>query len=215
MPPRPITSSTTQPPNSVPVSRSGTEKILAYRWAVGTRSHAAGAFACAALLAACGTAAPPPQRPIALQIAAPADGVRVSSTTIRVSGTVSPAGVTLTVLGRPVPVRHGTFSTRVPLLPGTNIIDVLAGAPNSRAAMTAVRVVRYVVVAIPDLGGESASQASDALTAIGLVPRVHTSPGGFFDFLLPISPQVCSTTPNSGRSVPLGTTVTVNVAKVC
>jgi hypothetical protein len=169
---------------------------------------------CCAGIAGCGAAAKPLAQ-LRLQVGAPADGTRVTSSSIDVSGSVTPAtGATVLVVGRSVPLTRGTFTIRVPLVPGTNIIDVLAGGVRARPAMAAVRVYRQVDVTVPDVSGDSPSSATRALLAVGLVPRIQNN-GEFFDFLLPTSPEVCSTSPSGGRSVPPGSVVTVSTSKTC
>jgi hypothetical protein len=172
------------------------------------------AIACLSVLAAgCGSMSRPPVH-VRLQLTAPVDGTRVTNDSIVVSGNVSPAGATVTVIGRSVPVSRGSFTTRVPLRAGTNLVDVLAGGAHAQAAMTAVRVFRQVYVQVPDTSGDSAGSAIRALRAIGLVPRIQND-SQLFDFLLPTSPQVCGTSPGAGQSVLPGSVVTVTVSKTC
>ncbi len=164
--------------------------------------------------AGCGSTAKPPQVRVRLSVSGPADGTRVSRGSVVVSGTVSPIGAAVTVLGHAVAVTRGSFSAKVDLRPGSNLVDILAGAANARAAMTAVRVFRQVYVQVPDLSGDSADGAIRALRAIGLVPRIQNN-SQFFDFLLPTSPQVCGTSPAANRSVLPASVVTVTVSKTC
>jgi hypothetical protein len=171
------------------------------------------AGACAAL-SGCG-ATTKPSTPLRLQLTSPADGADVTSTSVLVSGTVTPTtAANVFVLGQSVAVSHGAFTARVQLQPGTNIIDVLAGAPHAVAAMAAVRVYRQVEVTIPALAGQSPSAATRALRGAGLVPRIQND-SQLFDFLLPNPPLVCNSTPPAGRSVPPGTAVTLSVSKTC
>jgi hypothetical protein len=167
----------------------------------------------AAGLVGCGTAARP-ARQIQLRISAPADGTTVTSGSITVSGSVSPVGATVLVLGRSVPVDHGAFSTSVTLAPGSNLLDVLAGSPRAQAAMTAVRVYRQMLVSIPTLTSDSPTGAVRALEALGLSAHVQDN-DSFLAFLIPSSPSVCGTTPAAGHRVALGTDVTVSVSKSC
>jgi hypothetical protein len=169
--------------------------------------------ACAAALAGCGSAVKP-KSPVHLQVSSPSDGTQVHTGSTTVSGTVTPAGATVLVLGRGVRVSHGSFSTQVSLAPGTNIVDVLAGAPHAAAAMSAVRVVRIVYIPIPDLSGDSPSDAQAQLSALGLVPKINND-DGFFSSLLPVSDAVCQTKPPAGAKVPPHSTVTVTVSKTC
>ena len=165
-------------------------------------------------LAACGGGSGPAQAPVRLTIGSPSDGARLIAETTTVSGTVSPRGATVLVGGKEVVVSRGSFSASVPLEPGTNVVDVVAASPHSKAAMTAVRIYRQVAVAVPDVVGMSPSDGSDALTAKGLKPKLHASDGGL-DFLIPRSAQVCSTTPSAGEQVPPGTSVDVETSKLC
>jgi hypothetical protein len=181
-------------------------------------SPRSGSLACAIVgisiaVAGCGTAARP-ITPVQLVLAAPVDGTRVTNASVAISGTVSPAGASVLVLGQRVTVRHGAFSAQVSLQPGTNIIDVMAGAPRAPAAMAAVRVFRQVLVSVPNLVGDSPSDATSALRARGLVARTRDN-DGFLGALIPTSPSVCSTTPPGGRQVLPGSPVTVTVSKTC
>jgi hypothetical protein len=165
-------------------------------------------------LAGCGGGSTPTGPQIRLTLAAPADGSRLLQDNVHVSGTVSPATAAVTVAGKRVNVSGGEFDTQVPLQPGQNVVDVLAGNEGSAAAMTAVRVYRELMVEVPDLVGQSASDASDALTAKGLEPKAENDDGGF-DFLLPGSRHVCSTDPEAGSKVEPGATVTIVTSKSC
>ena len=164
-------------------------------------------------LAACGSSGPA-RAPVRLTIGSPSDGARLIADKATVSGTVSPRGATVLVGGKQVAVAGGSFSASVPLEPGTNVVDVVAASPHSKAAMTAVRIYRQVAVSVPDVVGQSPSDASAALTAKGLKPKLHESDSGF-DFFIPRSQQVCSTTPSAGEQVPPGTSVDVESSKLC
>jgi len=87
------------------------------------------AAACPLALAACGssssTASKPPVR---LSVDAPGDGAVVRDGTVEISGRVSPAGASVTVLGRSATTAGGSFSAAVPLAAGDNVIDVMATA---------------------------------------------------------------------------------------
>jgi Glucodextranase, domain B/PASTA domain len=165
-------------------------------------------------LVGCGGGSAPKRPPVRLTLAAPGDGSRLTQDAVNVSGTVSPATATVTVEGKRVSVSGGSFETQVPLDPGQNVVDVIAGAEDSAAAMTAVRVFREIMVEVPDLVGQKPSDASDALTAKGLKPKVENSDGGF-DFLLPGSRSVCATDPDAGAKLAPGSTVTVITGKTC
>ena len=85
-------------------------------------------------LAGCGsTSIGPRPAPVRLSLQGPSDQVTTLAESIAVRGTVSPAGSTVLVGGRPAAVARGSFSAVVSLAPGNNVIDVLAGAPRARA----------------------------------------------------------------------------------
>jgi hypothetical protein len=162
----------------------------------------------------CGGGSAHKQAPVRLTLAAPTDGARLLQDTVHVSGTVSPTAATVTVAGKHVPVSSGSFDTEVQLEPGQNVVDVLAGAKDSAAVMTAVRVYREVMLEVPDLVGQKPSDASDALIAKGLKAKEENSDSGF-DFILPGSRKVCATDPDAGTKVPSGTTVALITGKFC
>ncbi len=167
------------------------------------------------LLAGCGSnGAAPAESSVQLSLSGPADGSRVTTPTVLVRGSVSPPDATVLIAGRDVPVAGGTFQAQVPLGPGENIVDLLAGAPRSHPAMGAVRVFRQVDVRVPAVSGQTAGAATATLRASGLTARtVDNEP--IYGLLLPGSPAVCNTSPRAGQSVPRGTVVTVNVSKTC
>jgi hypothetical protein len=175
----------------------------------------ASALAIAALLlVGCGaTARPEPQ--IHLSVAAPADGTVVTNGSVTVSGSVSPVGARVLVLGQPVATaQNGTFSAEVQLQPGTNLVDVLAGAVHDKAAMTAVRVYRQILVTVPNVSNDSPNAATKALQALGLHVKINdTDP--FYSFLIIGSKDVCGISPSPGRRVAPGTTITISVSKTC
>jgi beta-lactam-binding protein with PASTA domain len=80
--------------------------------------------------------------------------------------------------------------------------------------MTAVRVYRQVTVAVPDVLGASPSDAAAQLTSRGLRPQTKSSGSGF-DFLIPLSVQVCATDPAPETQVAPGATVQLLTGKVC
>jgi len=172
--------------------------------------------ACGAGITACGARQAPRRAPtVELQLRAPTDGTRVQSSSITVSGTVSPARAGVRVFGRPAPVRpDGSFSTRVPLRDGVNLIDVMASLPHASGAMSAVRVERYVLVAVPPVLGQTAGDAEAALRAAGLVPKPQSADSAF-ESLLPLPDQVCAASPGPGTEVAPGSAVTLSTAKVC
>jgi hypothetical protein len=156
-----------------------------------------------------------PAPPVKLSVDAPGDLTLLRKDSVEVHGVVSPAAARVTVEGKDVHVDGGRWSTRVQLLPGTNLIDVVAGAAGgARPAMAAIRVRRQVTVAVPDLIGFTPSDAEDTLAGVGLEADVQES-GGLFDFLLPEDARVCETDPTAGTDVDPGTTVKVLAAKRC
>jgi hypothetical protein len=165
-------------------------------------------------LAGCGEekkAAPP----VRLSVDAPADMALVTDNSIEVRGVVSPSSARVTVDGDNVDASGGRFSARVDLQPGTNLIDVVAGAGDgARPAMVALRVRRQVTVAVPDLTGYTPSDAEDALAGLGLEAEVQES-SGILDFLLPEDARVCETDPQPGTQLDPGSTVKVFAAKRC
>jgi hypothetical protein len=167
----------------------------------------------AVALASCGAAShPEPQ--IHLQLSAPADGAVVTSSSVMVSGSVTPVSARVLVLGRAVQVAHGGFSARVQLQPGPNLLDVLAGAERAKAVMTALRVYRQILVTIPNVSNDSPENAAKALAALGLHVSVKdTDP--FYAFLIPVGQSVCGTSPPTGSRVLPGATVTLSVSKTC
>jgi hypothetical protein len=171
------------------------------------------ALALVAALGGCGQAkkAAPP---VSLSVDEPVDMAIVRSGSVMVTGSVRPATARVAVEGHDARVSGGRFSARVPLLPGTNLVDVVAGAPRARPDMVAIRVSRLVTVAVPDLGGYTPSDAKDALASLGLRADVQKA-GGILEFLLPVDARVCDTEPPAGTQVAPGSSVTVHAAKEC
>jgi hypothetical protein len=175
------------------------------------------AVLCVALLAAgCGaTAGPPAGPPVRLKLSTPLDGSRVSTQSAIVSGTVSPARARVQVLGRSVRVASdGSFAIAIGLAPGTNLIDVEASVPRSRGAVAAVRVIRFLLVTVPPVAGESPTIASTALSALGLAVKVQGSSDPL-NFLFPGSTKVCSSSPAAGSRVDPGSTITIQTSRFC
>jgi hypothetical protein len=223
IPPRPMTSSTRQPANSSPtascvtVSFCRTATVPPMPAAFRAASATVACALCAALLVSgCGTAAGPPPGPkITLKLTAPVDESRVPASSATVAGTVTPARARVEVLGRAVPLeRDGSFSVRIALSVGTNLIDVEASAPRSAGAVAAVRVIRFLLVTVPSVVGESPKQAATSLKALGLTVKTQGSSDPF-NFLIPGSSQVCSISPPAGARVDPGTTITLKTSKFC
>jgi hypothetical protein len=171
----------------------------------------------ALLLAGCGAGGDPEPAlaPVRLTLDGPQDATVTDDTIVEVHGRVRPAGAEVLVGGDEAGVdASGDFTALVSLHEGANVIDVQAGAPRRKAAMTAIRVTRRAPVEVPDLAGRSPEDATAALEDRGLKADVkHT--GGLFDELLPGSLGVCRTEPEAGARVRVGTVVSVEVAKRC
>ena len=167
------------------------------------------------VLAGCGGGGGKAAAPVRLSVDAPSDTALLRADSVDVHGVVSPATAQVSVEGKAVDVRRGRFSANVALLPGTNLIDVVAGADGgARPAMVAIRVRRQVTVAVPDLIGYTPADARDALAGLGLKPDVKEA-GGLIELLLPEDARVCETSPRPGTQVDPGRTVTVYAAKRC
>ncbi len=182
-----------------------------------TTMIATGAAALAGFaIGGCGQATKPmPVAPVRLSQLAPSDGMRVSSDAVTISGTVSPQHASVSVMGRQVTTSaDGHFSAKAKLQVGTNLIDVIASNGRARPAMTALRVFRYVLISVPDVEGRSPKAAADAIKAVGLTPKVQGSSDPF-NFLIPVSSQVCQQTPRPHTRVNPGSTVTLSIGKLC
>jgi PASTA domain/Glucodextranase, domain B len=155
-----------------------------------------------------------PLRAVQLSLSNPADAGTVEGDAVEVTGRVVPSASTVQVLGRDVDVSAGSFTTEVALEEGANLIDVTASAPGRRPVSTALRVVREVPVEIPDLRGDDPEEAVQTLEGLGLEAETRRG-GGLLDDLLPGEIAVCATDPEDGTRVRPGTTVTLEVAKVC
>src|SRR3954471_24703397 len=94
-----------------------------------------------ALVAGCGGSDKPPRAlaPVRLAVDAPADAASVRDGSVEVTGSVWPPGTPGLVAGDEAGVSGRRFRATVDLDAGANVIDVAAGAPRRRAAMTAVR----------------------------------------------------------------------------
>jgi hypothetical protein len=176
----------------------------------------AGALGAALLLAGCGGSSAPSRAPaVRLSIAAPRDMTSVRDGSVQLTGTVHPAGATVTVRGRRASIANGSWTASVALEPGVNVVDVLAASGSSKPALTALRVRRVVDIDVPDVTGLSADDAKQQLEDAHLVVKTQTDDGGFFDQLLGGDFKVCTTDPEPGTSVDPGSTVTVNLSRRC
>ena len=174
------------------------------------------AAGCTCALVGCGGDEPPPPRekPVQLEISAPADTAVVQGASMLVSGRVSPAGARVRIQGRAARVSGGTFSAEVKLAQGPNVIDVAAMARGRAAALTAFRVTREERVAVPDLVGLAADDAAREAERLDLKLESERG-GGFLDPLVPRRMGVCEQSPRPGKQVRRGAAVNVVVARSC
>ena len=172
----------------------------------------------AAAIAGCGgrerPAAARAPSPVRMTVAAPADLASTRADTLTVTGSVSPADATVRVLGRPADVVAGTFTARVPLRPGSNVIDLAATARGRGPALTALRVTREMPIVVPDLSHLTPGDARARLARLGLHLRTENA-GGLLEGILPGTPGVCDQRPEAGSEVHAGTEVVAGVAKRC
>lgn len=165
-------------------------------------------------VAGCGAVKVKPAAPVKLSELTPSSGLRISSASVAVTGAVTPRSARVLVAGRRANVsQNGHFSISVPLQDGTNLIDVIAGAPHARAAMTALRVVRYVLVRVPSVGGLTPKAAVARIKAADL--RAKLEGDNPFSFLVPGSEEICSQSPAAGSMVTPGKTVILSTGKLC
>lgn len=157
---------------------------------------------------------PPPAR-VKLDLTVPRDGTVVRRDSVRLAGNVVPGTAAVSILGRPVEVQDGAFTTEIELDVGANVIDVMASSGRRRPAMAALRITRQVPVVMPDLVGASPDEARDRLAGLGLRPRIQERRGGILDQLLPIDASVCSTDPEAGTELTGGADVDVVISKLC
>lgn len=173
--------------------------------------------ACLAVAGCGGSDDPPAQRalvPVVLEVTEPRDEAVVRTDSVRVGGTVSPAGAAVRVNGRVAETEGPEFTVKVPLEPGANVIDVIASARGRAPALTAVRVTRELPVEVPDLAGLPPEEAESRLADAGLQAEVEED-GGFLDELLPGEPTVCEQDPEAGSEVRRGTVVLLTIGKQC
>jgi Glucodextranase, domain B/PASTA domain len=153
-------------------------------------------------------------RPVHLTVAAPVDSLTTEGATLTVRGSVDPPDATVRVLGQPAEVVAGSFSARVSLDPGANVIDLAATAPRRGPALTAVRVTREMPITVPDLSGLTPGEARSKVRALGLELDEQDA-GGLFEQILPGTRGVCDQDPAAGAEVRRGSVVHVMVAKRC
>ena len=173
--------------------------------------------ACLAVAGCGGGDDPPAQRalaPVVLELTEPADEAVVRTDSVRVAGTVSPAGAAVRVNGRAAEVEGAQFTAEVPLDPGANVIDVMASSRGRAPALAAVRVTRELLVEVPEVDGLAIEEAQRRLADAGLQAEIEED-GGFFDELLPGEPAVCEQDPKAGSEVRRGSAVLLTVGKGC
>jgi hypothetical protein len=156
----------------------------------------------------------PAERPVRLEITAPADAAAVDDDSVEVRGRVRPRGARVLVLGRRARVVRGEFRTVVPLREGSNLIDVGATARGAAPAWRALRVTREVLVTLPDLTGATRDDAIDQLDALGVRAEVQEE-GDLLDELLGGDWTVCETQPPAGSAVHRGARIHLVVARGC
>jgi hypothetical protein len=178
------------------------------------------ALACLMLLAAAasgcgGDSKPPPDpAPVRLSITSPTDSSTSRDDTVQLTGTVQPPRAAVEVLGHAATVNGGSFSTRVSLDEGVNVIDVSATMPGRSAAFAALRVTYDPRVTVPDLTHAVDDDAASRLSKLGLDPQLEAT-GGLFDEFRSGPRRVCESDPPAGTEVDPGTTVTLKTRKTC
>ena len=100
------------------------------------------------------------------------------------------------------------------LEPGANVIDVIATAPRRKAALTALRVTRDILVTVPQLADVEEEELERVLEPLGLRAEVQRG-GGILDVLRSGPTVVCEQDPPAGARVRRGRTIQVVVAKRC
>jgi hypothetical protein len=152
--------------------------------------------------------------PVRVTIEAPGDEMVTRSDVLTVRGSVTPADAAVQVLGRSADVVAGSFTARVPLAPGANVIDLEATADGRDPALTALRVTREMPITVPDLTHLTVAAARAKLGSLGLRLRT-TDDGGLLEPILPGTPGVCEQRPDAGSELHRGDTVVAGVAKRC
>jgi hypothetical protein len=170
----------------------------------------------AASLSGCGGDAKPPPDPAAvkLSITAPNDSATVRHDNVQLTGTVQPSRAAVQVLGHAASVSGGSFSARVPLKEGVNVIDVSATMPGRSAAFAALRVTYDPRVTIPDLTHQIDDDAASRISKLGLDPQLEAI-GGLFDEFRSGPRRVCESDPPAGTEVDPGSSVTLKTKKTC
>jgi Glucodextranase, domain B/PASTA domain len=155
-----------------------------------------------------------PPAPVELHVSTPSDMDSTRGSIVTVSGSVTPADAAVRVLGRSAEVVAGSFTARVPLQPGANVIDLMASAHGRDPAMTALRVTRDMPIQVPDLTHLTPDDARARVERLGLKLRTESG-GGLLEPILPGTPGVCDQRPDPGTRVERGSEVLVLVAKRC
>jgi Glucodextranase, domain B/PASTA domain len=170
----------------------------------------------AATAAGCGADAKPaaPRPPVQLTFSEPQDTGATRDASVQVSGSVAPASARVLVMGERVAVSGGRFSTTVALREGANVIDVGASAPAHQAIWRALRVTRHSMIAVPDLLGHEADEASTAIEDLGLKVHVDVD-DDLLDAFRSRPRIVCSMDPEPETQVQPGDEVDLVVSKTC
>jgi PASTA domain/Glucodextranase, domain B len=155
-----------------------------------------------------------PPSPVELHVTSPSDLAGTRGSVVTVSGSVTPGDAAVRVRGRSAEVVAGSFTARVPLQPGSNVIDLMATARGREPAMTAVRVTREMPIQVPDLTHLTPDDARARVERLGLRLRTANG-GGLLEPILPGTPGVCEQRPDPGTKVQPGSEVLVLVAKRC
>lgn len=88
------------------------------------------------------SAGPPPTDALVLTVTAPLEGQVFTQPSATVAGRVSPASAAVTLNGAPLSVQgDGSFSTSATLLPGANLLTLLARHPDGRTATESRNVI--------------------------------------------------------------------------
>jgi hypothetical protein len=146
----------------------------------------------------------------------PQDGETVRAASVKLVGSVNPAGAVVTVAGRRARVRGHVFAAVVALRPGRNRLALVARRGGERVASAVVRVERGPAGRalgasyarrhprrVPTLDGERLDDALDILRGAGLRGRTRIADDAYRG---PIERahdwRVCFTDPSEGRPAP-------------